>query len=55
MEHWKIIKPSSAAGDVPQADEVRALIKDIWDLRSAKLRKSIDAMVTQQAMHGKVE
>lgn len=44
----------SAADDVPQADEIRALIKDIWDLRTAKLRRSIDQMVAQQATYGKV-
>lgn len=44
----------SAADDVPQADEIRTLIKDIWDLRTAKLRRSIDQMVAQQATYGKV-
>ena len=44
----------SAADDVSQADEIRALIKDIWDLRTAKLRRSIDQMVAQQATYGKV-
>ena len=33
---------------------MRALVKDIWDLRLAKLRKSIDVMVTQQETFGKV-
>lgn len=31
----------NAADDVPHADTIRTLIKDIWDLRSAKLRSSI--------------
>ena len=44
----------SASEDVPRADEVRALVKDIWDLRLAKLRKSIDIMITQQETYGKV-
>ena len=29
-------------------------MKDIWDLRIAKLRKSIDYMITQQETYGKV-
>ena len=44
----------SAAEDVPRADEVRALVKDVWDLRMAKLRKSVDHMITKQETHGKV-
>ena len=43
----------SAPDDIQRADEVRALVKDIWDLRLAKLRKSIDLMVTQQETFGK--
>ena len=46
--------PCSAPDDIQRADEVRALVKDIWDLRLAKLRKSIDLMVTQQEIFGKV-
>ena len=44
----------SAADDIPHADEVRTLIKDIWDLRIAKLRKSIDIMVNQQEVYARV-
>ena len=44
----------SASEDIPRADEVRALIKDIWDLRVAKLRKSTDHMITHQETYGKV-
>ena len=44
----------SASDDIQRADEVRALVKDIWDLRLAKLRKSIDVMITQQETFGKV-
>ncbi len=48
---WSVF---SAAEDIPQADEVRALVKDLWDVRLAKLRKSVDHMVTQQETYGKV-
>lgn len=44
----------SASDDIPHADEVRTLIKDIWDLRIAKLRKSIDIMVSQQEVYARV-
>lgn len=44
----------SAPDDIPQPDEVRALIRDIWDLRTAKLRRSVDIMITKQATHSKV-
>lgn len=46
---------SSATDDIPHADEVRTLIKDIWDLRIAKLRKSIDLMVSQQEVHARLD
>lgn len=45
---------NNAAEDVPRADEVRALVKDVWDLRMAKLRKSVDHMITKQETHGKL-
>ena len=44
----------SAPDDVSQPDEVRALIKDISDIRAAKLRKGIVNMVSKQATYGKV-
>lgn len=50
----KLYFSASASEDIQRADEVRALVKDIWDLRLAKLRKSIDVMVTQQETFGKV-
>ncbi|EDO33898.1 predicted protein [Nematostella vectensis] len=46
---------SCAAEDIPHADEVRTLVKDIWDLRVAKLRKSVDLMVGQQAVHARLD
>ena len=44
----------SAPDNVPRADEIRTLIKDIWDLRIAKLRSSIDVFVKSEATHAKV-
>ncbi|KAK2559577.1 DNA replication complex GINS protein PSF2 [Acropora cervicornis] len=48
-------KEADAADDIPHADEVRTLIKDIWDLRIAKLRKSIDIMVSQQEVYARLD
>ena len=45
---------SSASDDIPHSDEIRALVKDIWDLRVAKLRKGINEMVAQQESHALV-
>ena len=44
----------SAMDDIPKADEIRTLVKDIWDLRTAKLRSSIDTFVKSDASHAKV-
>lgn len=43
-----------AMDDIPHADETRTLIKDIWDLRIAKLRSSIDTFVKSDATHAKL-
>lgn len=45
----------SAADNIPKADEIRTLVKDIWDTRIAKLRLSIDSFINQQEAHAKVE
>ena len=44
----------SASDDIPHSDEIRAIVKDIWDLRVAKLRKSINEMVAEQETHALV-
>nr|XP_022344701.1 DNA replication complex GINS protein PSF2-like isoform X1 [Crassostrea virginica] len=43
-----------ATDDIPHADEIRTLVKDIWDLRIAKLRSSIDTFVKSEATHAKL-
>lgn len=45
---------NNASEDIPRADEVRVLVKDVWDLRLAKLKKSIDIMIAQQETYGKL-
>uniref|UniRef100_A0A194ALK1 DNA replication complex GINS protein PSF2 n=1 Tax=Pinctada fucata TaxID=50426 RepID=A0A194ALK1_PINFU len=43
-----------ATDDIPHADEIRTLVKDIWDLRIAKLRSSIDTLLKSDATHAKL-
>ncbi|KAH9503545.1 DNA replication complex GINS protein PSF2 [Bulinus truncatus] len=40
--------------DIPKADEIRTMMKDIWDLRIAKLRSSIDIFVKSGESHAKL-
>ena len=44
----------SAADDITDSDQVRMLVKDISDIRAAKLRLSIDEMVTSQQLYATV-
>lgn len=44
----------SAVDDVPKADEIRTLVKDIWDLRMAKLRTSLDQFISSDSIVAKV-
>jgi len=46
---------NSCTDDIPQADLVKTLLKDVWDIRTAKLRKSIDQMVAKQERHAQVD
>ncbi|XP_077983380.1 DNA replication complex GINS protein PSF2-like [Glandiceps talaboti] len=46
---------SCATNDIPKADDVRTYIKDIWDIRIAKLRSSIDKFVSDQETHAKLD
>ena len=45
----------SAADNIVKADEIRTLVKDIWDIRLAKLRSSIDVFLKSEATHAKVD
>jgi len=44
----------SAADNVVKADEIRTLVKDVWDIRMAKLHSSIDVFLKSDATHAKV-
>ncbi len=45
----------SCADNIPKADEIRTLVKDIWDTRVAKLRLSADSFISQQEAHAQVK
>jgi len=51
---FKHKKNKSATQDIPRADEVKTLIKDIWDLRIAKLRSSMNEFIKSDSLHAKV-
>ncbi|XP_003461073.1 DNA replication complex GINS protein PSF2 [Cavia porcellus] len=54
MELTKLLL-SHAADNIPRADAVRTLVKDLWDTRMAKLRVSADSFVRQQEAHAKLD
>ncbi|XP_067136392.1 DNA replication complex GINS protein PSF2 [Centruroides vittatus] len=43
-----------ASNDIPNADEIQTLVKDIWDIRLAKLRSSIDAFIKSEETHAQL-
>ncbi|KAB0392218.1 hypothetical protein E2I00_019400 [Balaenoptera physalus] len=53
MELTKLLL-NHASDNIPKADEIRTLIKDVWDTRTAKLRVSADSFVRQQEAHAKI-
>lgn len=44
-----------ASDDIPRADEIRTVIKDIWDIRMSKLRSSINKMVQNMDAYAGVD
>ncbi|XP_026539815.1 DNA replication complex GINS protein PSF2 [Notechis scutatus] len=54
MELTKLLL-NFAADNIPKADEIRTLVKDIWDTRIAKLRVSADSFVRQQEAHARLD
>lgn len=48
------VRVCSASDNIPKADEIRTLVKDIWDTRVAKLRLSADSFISQMEAHAKV-
>ncbi|KAJ8249242.1 hypothetical protein GJAV_G00232700 [Gymnothorax javanicus] len=54
MELTKLLL-NHAADNIPKADEIRTLVKDIWDTRVAKLRLSADSFINQQEAHATLD
>ncbi|KAL6478776.1 hypothetical protein MHYP_G00122090 [Metynnis hypsauchen] len=54
MELTKLLL-NHAADNIPKADEIRTLVKDIWDTRIAKLRLSADSFIGQQEAHARLD
>lgn len=51
---WWLVCFCSASDNIPKADEIRTLVKDIWDTRIAKLRLSADNFISQMEAHAQV-
>ncbi|VVC91831.1 probable DNA replication complex GINS protein PSF2 [Leptidea sinapis] len=45
----------AAADDVPNATEIKTIIKDIWDIRMSKLRTSMDALMKSGGSYGRLD
>ncbi|TKS70074.1 GINS protein PSF2 [Collichthys lucidus] len=54
MELTKLLL-NYASDNIPKADEIRTLVKDIWDTRVAKLRLSADSFISQMEAHAKLD
>ncbi|KAM5263328.1 DNA replication complex GINS protein PSF2 [Ctenodactylus gundi] len=54
MELTKLLL-NHASDNIPKADSIRILVKDLWDTRMAKLRVSADSFVRQQEAHAKLD
>lgn len=57
-EHYMVetkLLLANALEDIQRADEIRTLVKDIWDMRMAKLRSSIDALVKESGSYASVD
>lgn len=46
---------NTAPEDIPRAEEIRTVIKDIWDIRMAKLRTSMDAFIREGGSYAKLD
>lgn len=45
----------AASDDVPNAAEIKTMIKDIWDIRMSKLRTSTDALMKSGGGYGRLD
>ncbi|KAI4462235.1 dna replication complex gins protein psf2 [Holotrichia oblita] len=57
-EHYMIeakLLLGCASDDIPRADEIRTVIKDIWDIRMSKIRSSVDVLVKGAGTYAAVD
>lgn len=44
-----------ASDDIPRANEIRTVIKDIWDIRMSKIRSSVNKLVNNMDSYADVK
>ena len=44
-----------ASEDIPRAEEIRTIVKDIWDIRMSKIRSSVDTLVKSTGSYAAVD
>lgn len=57
-EHYMVVVKlllDCAPDDIPRADEVRTIVKDIWDNRMSKIRSSVDTLVRTDGMYAAID
>ncbi|KAK3865181.1 hypothetical protein Pcinc_029193 [Petrolisthes cinctipes] len=57
-EHYLIVTQlllSSAPEDIPNAQQIKTLVKDIWDLRISKLRSSVAEFIESEGTHATLD
>lgn len=43
-----------ASDDIPRANEIRTIVKDIWDIRMSKIRSSVNKLVANMDSYADV-
>lgn len=43
-----------ASDDIPRANEIRTIVKDIWDIRMSKIRSSVNKLISNMDLYADV-
>lgn len=57
-EHYMIeakLLLGCAPDDISKSEEIRTIVKDIWDIRMSKLRKSVNTMITEGNLYAALD
>ncbi|KAG7166026.1 probable DNA replication complex GINS protein PSF2 [Homarus americanus] len=57
-EHYLVVAQlllSAAPEDIPNSQQVKTLVKDMWDLRISKLRSSVAEFIKIEGTHAKLD